>query len=215
MKNRFLKNMCAVLMCAVAVFLLPLQAEAREVPDPDKKGTITVHFRYKGMNIPGGLVEMYKVGDVLNDDENYSFVKTDEFADYKGDICNWNDPDEIAAMESFINSRELEGRTAINTVDGTVIKDVEIGLYFIVQRIPSDGFSLAKSFFVSMPANVGDGYVYDVDATPKTEIETRTTPPPGIPDTGIAEWKVPVFAVSGVLIFALGWCMFRKGSENA
>lgn len=215
MKNKFLKNLYALLLCAAVIVSIPLQARAIDVPKLDKKGKVTIHFRYKGMNIPGGLVEIYKVADVDNTDENYTFVKTAEFADYTGDIYNWNDPDEIAAMEKFIRDRELKGRNEVNGEGGTIIRDVEVGLYFIVQTIPADGFSLANSFFVSMPAKVGDTYVYDVDATPKTEIEQTTTPPPpGIPDTGVAEWKVPAFAISGVLIFAMGWYLFRKGAQN-
>ena len=67
------------------------------------------------------------------------------------------------------------------------------GLYLVVQTKASHGYEAIKPFLVSIPLPDGNGWIYDVDATPKvgaTIPETPDTPDtpeqPDNPDTPVS-----------------------------
>ena len=70
--KKHLKSLLALLLLAC----LPLSAAAHPVPDEQKDGhcSITVTMTYQGKALPGGTLALYKVGDVAEEDGNYSFV---------------------------------------------------------------------------------------------------------------------------------------------
>ncbi len=47
-----------------------------------------------------------------------------------------------------------------------------------------------------------------------TESSTTGTTVPKIPQTGQMNWPVPVFAVAGIAVFVLGWCLHRSEKKN-
>ncbi len=53
--------------------------------------------------------------------------------------------------------------------------DLPLGLYFVKQTNFVDGFTPCKSFLVTLPQNNNGNYVYDVNASPKTEIAKLST----------------------------------------
>lgn len=78
-----------------------------------------------------------------------------------------------------------------------------------------------KIRFDSIPLADSTGWIYDVDASPKVGATVPSTPDepdtpdtPSLPQTGQLNWPVPVLACSGILLFAAGWCLNRKGKKE-
>ena len=64
------------LLALLLLLELPRSAAAHPVPDEQKDGhcSITVTMTHRGKALPGGTLALYKVGDVAEEDGNYSFV---------------------------------------------------------------------------------------------------------------------------------------------
>ena len=56
-------------------------AFAHDVPDLNREGQIHIAMRFDGKAVPGGKLTLYRVGEVHEDDGNYSFVPTGDFAE--------------------------------------------------------------------------------------------------------------------------------------
>ena len=94
--------------------------------------------------------------------------------------------------------------------DGTVVfSNVEIGLYLMVQSEPAEGYHAFDPFLVGMPLTEDGAYVYEIDASPKLELEKAPVPPEepekpqkpsDLPETG--ENFGPMIAVFGAGLVA-------------
>ena len=95
------KHVISGLLALLFLLALPVSAAAQSVPDESRNGhcSITVSMTYKGKAVCGGTLALYKVGDVAEDDGNYSFVPVKEI---QADIPEFGD----------IESPDLAGRLA-------------------------------------------------------------------------------------------------------
>ena len=96
------KHVISGLLALLFLLALPLSAAAHAVPDESRNGhcSITVSMTYKGKTVRGGTLALYKVGDVAEDDGNYSFVPVEEI---QADIPEFGD----------IESPDLAGRVNV------------------------------------------------------------------------------------------------------
>lgn len=227
MKNKIFKKLATLLMCAVILFALPLSASARRpIIDMEQKGSITFSMSHDGKPVQGGTWSLYRVADVAYDDDyNLYWVKTPDFANHgcdfnKIDLTKGNE--DLRSHIEYYNIAPLREKTLNN---GTVTFDnLTPGLYYICQWQNAPGFYRSGAFFINIPQydEATESYSYDVTVEPKTEIYPEggvtpppppVTPPPTIPDTGVTQWPVPVFAVCGLMLFVFGWYQFRKGEQ--
>lgn len=195
----------------IAVILLCWTAglTAFATPGDFESGTIDL------TTSPGGEVTIYRVGDVETD----GFVLTGDYAQFELDDVQ---SAELAAAMAEQAASDTDGETKTVGADGSVTFSVEPGLYLIVQTGAGSDGGLFRPFLISMP-NYEDGvYTNEVHATPKISTEpekptpttptTPTTPSGKLPQTGQLNWPIPLLAVSGLLLFVLGWVLrFRKG----
>ena len=199
---------------------LPLSAAAHAVPDESRNGhcSITVSMTYKGKAVRGGTLALYKVGDVAEDDGNYSFVPVEEI---QADIPEFGD---IESPDLAGRLAELKGKLTPVTSDPVTVdrdgnatfSDLTFGLYLVVQKTAASGYGKTAPFLVSVPYLYRDEYQYDVTSQPKTDLEREvkpTAPPsPGggkkLPQTGQLWWPVPVLACAGLGCIAVG--LFRR-----
>ena len=85
-KKKRLLSICFVfaLLCALC-----LSAHAAvDVPDESKTGTIRVTMLYNNQPVSGGTLSVYRVGDIHEDDGNYTFVLAEKFA---GSNVTWTE----------------------------------------------------------------------------------------------------------------------------
>ena len=224
MKRSILAAICAALLvCALAA-----QVCAAEPVDMTRRGSISITMACQGEAVPGGTLTLYRVAVVTEDDGNYGFAFTDAFADCGLSLDNLSSQMLADGLADYAADNSMEGVTCEISETGEVsFTDLELGLYLLVQETPAEGYCAVSPFLVSVPASQDGVYVYDVDASPKTSVEPEptesTVPPtttepeptdPKLPQTGQNNWPVPVLAVSGILIFMLGWYMNRTGRKD-
>ena len=220
MKKQLFSAMAALLL----LLCLPLSASAHPVPDLTRKGSITVTMKYKGEPVSGGSLNLYKVGDVHEDDGNYSFVPV------KGlDALDYSDiqsPDLAKAAAKAVEEKKI---AAVKTVtigsSGTAeFSDLALGLYLVAQKTAASGYKMTASFLVSVPYLEDGAYVYNVKADPKTDLEREVKPTPTqkpstpsgggkLPQTGQLWWPVPVLICMGLGCIVVGLIRRREGSE--
>lgn len=227
MKRRIFSVLAALVLLSAmctAVF-------AHDVPDMTRTGSVSVTLRHSEGTLSGGSLTVYRVGQVREDDGNYSFALTEEFA---GSGLSLEDLQSAAlpeALAAYAKEQNLTGETRQIDENGNVkFENMELGLYLFVQNEPAPGYNAVSPFLTGVPANVDGVYVYDVDASPKVAPATEkpTQPPtepeptkpadPTLPQTGQLNWPVSVLAVLGILLFAAGWMLRRsqyRGNHEA
>ena len=211
----------SVLILALVLVLscLSVTAFAHEVPDLTKDGTITLTIIYEEKELSGGQLELYRVGDIKEDDGNYFFALD---AAYGGSALteeDLNDPDLAANIGKTIadTNADNDADTDADTIapvatadikDGAaVFSDVEPGLYLVYQKTATPGFEAMSPFLISMPNFVDGKYETEVSAVPKVGLETVPPPAvtvPSLPQTGQLNWPIPVLAVLGFALVVVG-----------
>ena len=223
MRKYFISGLLALLL----LLCLPLSAAAHAVPDESRNGhcSITVSMTYKGKAVRGGKLALYKVGDVAENDGNYSFVPVEAI---RGDIPEFGD---IQSPELAGKLAKLEKKLTPVTADPvTVGKDgkatfsnLTFGLYLVVQKTAASGYRKIAPFLVSVPYLYRDEYQYEVTSQPKTDLEQEVKPtaPPSsgggggkLPQTGQLWWPVPVLACAGLGCIAVGLLRRREDRDE-
>ena len=214
------KHVISGLLALLFLLALPLSAAAHAVPDESRNGhcSITVSMTYKGKAVRGGTLALYKVGDVAEDDGNYSFVPVKEI---QADIPEFGDiesPDlagKLCKLESKLTPvTDLPKK--VGEDGNATFSDLTFGLYLVVQKTAASGYGKTKPFLVSLPYLYEGEYQYDVASQPKTDLEREVKPtaPPSsgggkkLPQTGQLWWPVPVLACAGLGCIAVG--LFRR-----
>ena len=215
------------LLALLLLLCLPLSAAAHPVPDAQKDGqcSITVTMTYRGKALKGGTLALYKVGDVAEEDGNYSFVPV---AAIREDLAQFGD---IQSPDLAGKLSKLEDKlTPVTALPQKVGEDGKVaflhlpfGLYLVVQKTAASGYGKTAPFLVSVPYLYADEYQYDVTSQPKTDLErevptkptsptTKPTTSSGggtkLPQTGQLWWPVPVLACAGLGCIAVG--LFRR-----
>lgn len=224
--------LAVLLLCAIDV-----TAYAHDVPDISKKGSISVTVLYDNQPVSGGTLTLYKVGNIKENDGDYSFGLTADFIGSGVKLTDISSADLAVALENYAVKQGCDGIEKEIGKDGKIsYSELDLGLYLLVQNKAADGYNKMTSFLVSIPMNENGVYIYDVDASPKAELEKEpapetdettppktppttppTTPPKTpnrLPQTGQLNWPIPVLVISGMIVFALGWILrFGRGSE--
>lgn len=179
-----IKKLLAIVTMLVALVAVsaPLTVRAeRELPDLDKKGSISISFQYEGKALSGGTVSLYTVALAEENDGDYTFVYTNGFENCGIDLGNLKDSSLAGELEGKISKSTKS--TSKEVESGKVeFADLKPGVYLIKQTEESSEYKTISSFLVSIPqTQEEDGkYSYDVDATPKMEVEAKPTTTPSV-----------------------------------
>lgn len=227
------KNRIFALFLALILSLsLCTAASAHDVPDLDRTGKISVTMKEDGKTVPGGSLTLYRVGEVVENDGDYAFALVEEL-DNTGIVLNDLQSASLAEkLAEEVKDSKLTGTT--QTIDGNgkaVFEDLELGLYLAVQNKAASGYEKADPFLVTLPMYDGEAYQYEVDASPKVQLEQAKDSPDDdddndndttggkrddrLPQTGQLNWPVPVLAMAGLFLLTVGVALRRKGQENA
>ena len=119
--------------------------------------------------ISGAKLDVYYVASVTEDS---SYVYVDEFKD-----CGilLDDPRLSSQLETYTDN--LPSAYSMTTDDQGYarLSELPLGLYFVKQTNKVDNFAPCKSFMVTIPIKENDTYIYDVNASPKTEVQQLTS----------------------------------------
>ncbi len=222
----------ALTMCLTAPFSsLSAAASENEMPDPDRIGSISITFTDPETKKPvsgDNRIALYKVADVKAEN-GFKFVYVDNFAT-AGEVPATGEElnaDLAEKLSKIANEKGLDPDCAEQKIDengNVTFTDLRIGLYLAVQTYQGSGnekFTISP-FLISIPNKSSDGkLVYDVDASPKVEVNKETTPPPPpekhkpprkLPQTGQLWWPVMTLGIAGAALIAFG--MIRKSRNK-
>jgi hypothetical protein len=169
------RKMITVCVAVLLILSCPFSVFAQNF-DPEKTGSISVTLteQYKKEPIVGAELSVYYVATVyMNLNGNLSYIYTDSFENSGIDI---DDPTLATKLDAFVLEHNVPSVKVITDENGTAIcKDLALGLYFIRQTGAVEGFALCTPFMVTVPGMNADGYVYEVNASPKTEVARLTS----------------------------------------
>lgn len=213
-------------MAVSVISAMGITAFAAEI----QKGSVTVELLSPDTSeaVSGGTMTLYKVAGARQEDEGFVFELTEDFAESGADLAGISESDakakELASkLESYVNRHELTGKSVAVDENGLAEwKDLEPGLYLIVNSSAAEGYEPVKAFLVAVPGYWNGSYVYDVKASPKTgrmnaavhrtSVSVREAPVSEdmLPQTGQLWWPVPVLAFTGMLFVIFGWFRRRR-----
>ena len=149
---------------------------AAEEFDPGKTGAISVTLteQYDKEPIVGAELSVYFVAAVyINTNGNLNYIYTDAFENSGIDMA---DPSLAAKLDAYVLEHNVSSVKITTDENGTATcKDLALGLYFIRQTGTVEGFAPCTPFMVTVPGRNADGYVYEVNASPKTEVARLTS----------------------------------------
>ena len=234
---KFVKRLSTLLLALSLGAAVALPAYAHEVPDPSCTGSIRFSMLYDGSAVGGGSLTLHRVGDVAEEDGNYTFTLTEAYAASGADLTDLTDTALAAGLADYTTANGIAGEEVTIGSDGTAAADgLALGLYLVMQDQPAEGYEPIAPFLVSVPMwdETAGAYLYTVDAAPKLggltktppaataapakpdagDPDTVTTPAAAtLPQTGQLNWPVPVLTLAGLLLMLAGWYLRARTKE--
>lgn len=220
------KRMISLLTLLLLLGSLSMAVSADEIPDLTQKGSITFTMDWEGKPLHGGSLSIYKVADITADEADWRFELIDILQGSKLSLDKVDDPKLAKSLAELAVKYQLKESKAKIIQGKAKFANVVPGLYVVMQNAGdvTKGYSPIDPFLISVPRYENGAYVLNVVADPKVPLETippETTKPtptkpkdPDLPQTGQLNWPVPVLAVSGVGLFALGWILFSGRKKD-
>ena len=139
--------------------------------DLKKTGSVSVTLteRYDKEPIVGAELSVYYVATVVMDaDGKLIYDYTKDFKQFNTAI---DDASLATKLDAFVSQHNVPSIKITTNAEGTALCDeIPLGLYFVKQTGVVEGFAPCTSFVVTVPGMNADGYVYEVNASPKTEV---------------------------------------------
>jgi uncharacterized surface anchored protein len=144
--------------------------------DPQKTGSISVTLteQYRKDPIVGARLNVYYVAKVrMNADGSLIYIPTDAFANAELAL---EDPALADKLEAYVSQHHVDSLQVTTDENGTAVcRELAPGLYFVRQTGAVDGFAPCAPFVVTLPFQNDREFVYDVNASPKTQVAKLTT----------------------------------------
>ena len=168
------RKLISVLLLVLLLLTMPMTAFAQDF-DADRAGSTSVTLMDRDGETPitGAELSLYYVATVrLNGDNRLSYTFTDAFSDCGTPL---DDPALTAALDVFVTEHATPVEKRVTDGQGSaVFANLPLGLYFVKQTSTVAGYAPCTSFLVTVPNYDQEGYVYDVNASPKTDIARLT-----------------------------------------
>lgn len=164
------RKMIIICLTVLLIMSCSLTAFAKGF-DPTRSGTVSVTLTEQKNKeaIVGAELSVYQVATVgVNANGNLNYAYTDLFEDSGIDIT---DPTLALKLDAYVSENSIPCTKIITDKNGTAIcEGLSLGLYFIKQTRAVEGFAPCTPFVVTVPNQNSEGFVYDVNASPKTEV---------------------------------------------
>lgn len=143
--------------------------------NPNLTGSISVTLTDKKQSeaIVGAELSLYYIATVIMD-ENGNLIY-DYTNDFKQLDCAIDDAELATKLDLFVSQHSIPSVKTTTNINGTAMcAELPLGLYFIKQTGAVEGFAPCTPFLVTVPNEKDGKYLYEVNASPKTEV-TRIT----------------------------------------
>ncbi len=170
MRHKFI----SIILTIWILFMLPMTVFAQSF-DADRQGSISVTLIDQNEETPisGAELSLYYVATVsLNHKNNLSYTFTDAFRNCG---CTLDDSSLPVKLDAFVEDHSVSTEKLVTDDHGkAAFTNLPLGLYFVKQTNTVAGYAPCTSFLVAVPNHNADGYVYDVNASPKTDVAKLT-----------------------------------------
>ena len=167
-------KLISIFLISWILLMMPMTVFAQSF-DADRLGSISVTLMEQDRKTPiaGAELSLYYVASSeRNSNHNLSYTFTNAFEDCG---CALDDPALPVKLDAFVKEHSIPTTKLITDDGGTaVFTNLSLGLYFIKQTSSVAGYAPCTSFLVTVPNQNADGYVYDVNASPKTDVARLT-----------------------------------------
>lgn len=143
--------------------------------DPRESGSISVTLTTQDKTpIVGAQLSVYRIATV--DINSYGQLNYTYTSDFEWCGIELDDPRLAQKIDAYISENEPSmAKLKTNAEGKAVCEDLPLGLYFVRQTGTVEGFAPYVPFIVTVPMDTDDGYVYNVNASPKTEVVKLTS----------------------------------------
>lgn len=168
------RKLISIFLIVWIFLMMPIAAFAQEF-DPGRAGSISVTLLDQGRKKPiaGAELSLYYVATVeRNGNNRLIYIFTEMF-----EACGTalDDPDLAKMLDAFVAEHGAPVAKLVTDAKGyAAFTDLPLGLYFVKQTGAVAGYAPCTSFLVTVPNQNDDGYVYDVNASPKTDVAKLT-----------------------------------------
>ena len=234
MKKKGIQKSLRVLCMLLCFFAMTaVRVSAAEAHGQGQKGSLSVVMQNRKTNtkIPGGEVVLYQVAEITSKETEIQYAFTNGFENCGLKLDNLEDELLAEKLKAEIGASTVGVAQTIGA-DGTAgFSGLEEGIYLVVQTKAANGYEMFSPFLVSLPMRENGQWKYQMEAMPKIEVSVSgkpetpvkqpvSTPKPvssgnnlRLPYTGQLIWPVPVMAIAGMLLFAVGWSL-RKDKKT-
>ena len=170
--NKTVKSILTILMVAVLCLTSFSVYAAGE-----KTGSITIVtlVRETKQIVDGATFRLYPVATAKVADNRVTFTYTKDFKGNGLAVDNLSDAYSAAHLMVYATDHNLPYTEKVSDSTGSVFYgDLPCGAYLVVPVGIKDGYLKPNPFVVFIPSKTDDGLTYDINATPKVEIDLDT-----------------------------------------
>ena len=180
-----IKYFLCIALAIAMILSMAVTAAAADLSgfDPDRSASIGITLSDGYSYVVGAQVSVYRVAEFTIENNGLGYSYIDRFASCGLELNDVHDRDLAMSMYSHvILNGILPTATQLSDIYGYVyFGDLEPGIYLIAQTNSVAGFTAFTPFLTYLPVTEGDKWIYDLNATPKIDIDSVWTPPPPPP----------------------------------
>jgi len=167
-----IKNIKYLILTIIIAFIgiLPVKAD---ILDFSKLGSakITLKESIEKTPIEGAEITLYQIAEAKEVNYNLTFELLENLNECNIDLSDLKDSNLIKNLEECIKDKELPIRTILTDENGIAnFEELKLGLYLVKETNKVKGYSNIDSFIIMIPENIDNTWIYDIEATPKTDI---------------------------------------------
>lgn len=133
--------------------------------------SVTLNENDNDKSIEGANLTIYHIASVTSKDNNLFFEYKDNITTCKSDLTNLLNPNLASEIDKCIENLKIDTITKTTNKEGFAKFDnLQLGLYLVKQTNKVEGYSNIDPFLVAIPKEENNIWIYDIKATPKTDI---------------------------------------------
>lgn len=171
------RKIIQVVLATVLATLVTIGSTAAGVVDFTRNGSISVTLQTAAHSVVSGAkLELCRVA-VLSDSAVPEYTLTEDFENCGISVDDIADSTAAKHLAAYAVAHSVQTVTAVTDSDGkAVFNDLPLGVYLVYQSGGGEKFYPIDPFVVTVPVTSASGtdWLYDVDASPKTQLRPTT-----------------------------------------
>ncbi len=164
----------AILLCMA----WPTLAADSGAMDLTQSGYISLTLLDSAQNtpVPGAELTLYKIANISASGNQLKYVPRAEFTDCGLTFEDLSQYGMASHLVAYADEKDVSCilTDTTNAKGQVTFSNLTTGLYLVRQTNLTDGYYTMLPFLVSLPMSVDGVWVYDIDASPKAEVNTGT-----------------------------------------